>query len=47
MLKKCSFGQNKRFTKDTLVFLLRAPTHYSFTFDSQFLYELVHKAHLS
>ena len=35
-VKKISFGQNKRFKK----FLSRAPTHHSFTFNSQFLYEL-------
>ena len=34
-------------TKYALFFLSRAPTHYSFTFDSQFLYELKHKPRLS
>ena len=33
---------NKRYKKDTL-FLLGAPTHHSFTFDLQFLYDLKHK----
>ena len=28
-------------------FLLRAPTHHSFTFNLRFLYELTHKVHLS
>ena len=27
-------------------FLLRAPTHHSFTFNLRFLYELTHKVHL-
>ena len=31
-------------TKNTLFFFLWAPTHHSFTFNSQFLYELKHKA---
>ena len=34
-------------TKNALFFLLRAPTHHSFTFNSQLLYELKHKVHLS
>ena len=33
--------------KNALFFLSRAPTHHSFTFNSQFLYKLKHKAHLS
>ena len=46
MLKK--FPPNKiSVTKNALYFLLRAPTHHSFTFNSQFLYELKHKARLS
>ena len=44
--KKNSFGQNKRY-KNALFFLSRAPTHHSFTFNSQFLYELRHQAHPS
>ena len=34
-------------TKHVLFFLLRVPTHQSFTFDSRYLYELKHKVHLS
>ena len=34
-------------TKNALFFLLRAPTHHSFTFNLRFLYELKHKARLS
>ena len=33
--------------KGALFFLSQAPTHYSFTFNLQFLYELKHKIHLS
>ena len=33
-------------TKNTLFFLSTAPTHHSFTFNSQFLYELKHKVRL-
>ena len=33
--------------KNVPFFLSRAPTHHSFTFNSQFLYELKHNAHLS
>ena len=33
--------------KGALFFLSRALTHYSFTFNLQFLYELKHKIHLS
>ena len=40
MLKKNSFGQNKRYKKC-------APTHHSFTFNLRFLYELKHKFRLS
>ena len=44
MLKE--FSSDKRNgTKNPLFFLLRAPTHHSFTFNLQFLYEL--KVHLS
>ena len=46
MLKK--FPSDKiNITKNTLFFLSRAPTHYSFTFNSQFLYELKRMVHLS
>ena len=46
MLKK--FPPNKTdVTKNALYFLLRAPTHRIFTFNSRFLYELKHKARLS
>ena len=34
-------------TKNALFFLLRAPTHHSFTFNLRFLYELKHKVRLS
>ena len=34
-------------TKNALFFLSRAPIHYSFTFNSRFLYELKQKVHLS
>ena len=34
-------------TKNALFFLSRAPAHNSFTFNSQFLYELKHMVHLS
>ena len=40
MLKKNSFGQNKRYKK-------RTPTHHSFTFNLRFSYELKHKVRLS
>ena len=33
-------------TKNALILLSRAPTHYSFTFNSQVLYGLKHKFHL-
>ena len=33
-------------TKNALFFLLRAPTHHSFTFNLRFLYELKHKVRL-
>ena len=42
MLRK--FPSNKiSGTKNALFFLLRAPAHYSFTFNLRFLYELRHK----
>ena len=34
-------------TKNALFFLSRGPTHYSFTFNLRFLYELNHKVRLS
>ena len=34
-------------TKNDLFFLLRAPTHLSFTFNMRFLYELKYKVRLS
>ena len=34
-------------TKNALFFLLRAPTHHSFTLNLRFLYELKHKVRLS
>ena len=43
-IKKISFGQNKRYKKFPLS---RAPSHNSFTFNSQFLYKLKHMPHLS
>ena len=46
MLKK--FPSEKiNVTKNALSFLWRATTHHSFTFNSQFLYELKHMVHLS
>ena len=46
MLKK--FPSDKiDVTKNALFFLSRAPTHYSFTFNSRFYYELKHKVHFS
>ena len=46
MLKKFPLGKTN-FTKYALFFLSRAPSHHSFTFNSQFLYKLKHKVHLS
>ena len=46
MLKKC-LSDKINVTKKTLFLLLRAPTHHSFTFSSQFLYELKQKVCLS
>ena len=46
MLQK--FPSNKiNVTKNALFFLLQAPTHHSFTFNSEFLYKLKQKVHLS
>ena len=45
-VKKKFFWQNKRYKKITL-FLSRAPTHHSFTFNLWFIYELRHKVRLS
>ena len=44
--EKISFWQNKCY-KNSLIFLSRAPTHHSFIFNSQFLYELKHMVRLS
>ena len=45
ILKK--FDLDKRSgTKNALFFLSRAPTHYSFTFNLRFIYELKHKVRL-
>ena len=46
MLKKFSLDKING-TKNALFFLLRAPTHHSFTFNLRFLYELKHKVRLS
>ena len=46
MLKKI-FLDKINGTKNALLFLSRAPTHHSFTFNLRFLYELKHKVHLS
>ena len=46
MLKKFPSGKING-TKNVLFFLSRAPTHHSFTFNLQFLYELKHKVRLS
>ena len=46
MLKKYSLDKING-TKNALFFLLRAPTHHSFTFNLEFLYELKHKVRLS
>ena len=46
MLKK--FPSDKiSVTKNALFFLSQAPTHHRFTFNSQFLYELKHKIHVT
>ena len=44
-LRHSCHGPNKRYKKK--LFLSRAQTHHSFTFNSQFLPELKHKVHLS
>ena len=46
MLKKVASDKMKG-TKNALFFLSQAPTHYSFTFNLRFLYELKHKVRLS
>ena len=46
MWKICR-SDKRNVTKNALFFLSWAPTHHSFTFNSQFLYELKHKVHLS
>ena len=46
MLKKFSLDKING-TKNALFFLLRAPTHHSFTFNLEFLYELKRKVRLS
>ena len=45
MSKKFPSGQDERYKKS--FFLLRVPTHHSFTFNLRFLYELKHKVRLS
>ena len=40
-------NMGKTLHKNALFFLSRAPTHHSFTFNSQFLYGLKHKVHPS
>ena len=46
MLKRAS-SDKTNLTKNAIFSLLLAPTHHSFTFNSQFLYVLRHMAHLS
>ena len=46
MLKKV-FSDKISVTKNALFFLSQAPTHHSFTFNSQFLDELKHMVHFS
>ena len=46
MLKKIPSHKTNG-TKNALLFLSRAPTHHSFTFNFRFLYELKHKVRLS
>ena len=46
MLKK-SLSDKINGTKNAFFFLSRVPTHYSFTFNLRFLYELKHKVRLS
>ena len=45
MSKKFPSGQDEWYKKS--FFLLRVPTHHSFTFNLRFLYELKHKVRLS
>ena len=45
--EKAPFGQKKKTTKNALFFLSRAPTHQSFVFNLQFLYELKHMSGIS
>ena len=40
-------SDKEKVRKNALVFLSRAPTHHSFTFNSRFLYELKHNVRLS
>ena len=46
ILKKISFGQNKRY-KICPLFSFASSNHHNFTFNMRFLYELKHKVHLS
>ena len=46
MLKKIPLDEIN-VTKNALFFLLRAPTHHSFIFNSRLLYDLKHIVHLS
>ena len=46
MLKKYP-SDKTNVTKNAIFFYSRAPTHHSFTFNSQYLYEPKHKPHLS
>ena len=46
MLKKIP-SDKMNVTNNGVFFLSQAPTHHSFTFNLQFLYELKHKVHLS
>ena len=47
MLRKFPSDKINITNKNALFFLLRAPTHYSFTFNSRFSYVLHHKVRLS
>ena len=48
MLKKFPSDKiNANVTKNALFLLSQSPTHHSFTFNSQFIYELKQKVHLS
>ena len=46
MFKK-NFSDKINVTKNALFFLLRAPTHHRFTFNSRFPYKLKHKIFIS